>query len=414
MLPYHTVFRLQLQRKQVGEALKTIDEAAAAQKGNLAGLSEVVDLLVGMGKAKAATLDQIRKPLESALARSAQLTTTEPLFLQRLAEGYRFLGRFDKATEIYQGILKDAPPTEPGVVPMVREQLFQLYLRSGDRDKAAEQLKALARGNPTNPQVHYLLGALAAEDRDFAEARAEYERALLLNPDFEPAYYELAAAHIGSSDAKTALEVLDKARSKFKPNFTLDFYTGVAYAGQKEFGQALKYYTSAELLAKTDSPDRLNHVFYFQYGSAAERAGDFQQAEKHLRKCLELSPDDAEALNYLGYMLADRGERLPEARQMIEKAVKLDPKSGAILDSYAWVLHKMGEHGKALAEQLKAIELTEKPDATLFDHLGDIYGALGRSSEAVDAWQRALKIEPNPDIERKVQSKSRSGGSAGK
>src|SRR6185436_17363852 len=135
--------------------------------------------------------------------------------------------------------------------------------------------------------------------------------------------------------------------------------------------EALAHLTSAELMAKTSEPMRVTDMFYYQLGSAYERSGNVSDAVKALRKALELSPDYAEALNYLGYMWAERGENLDEARSMLQRAVELEPNSAAILDSYAWVLFKLGQPMEALVPMNKAIQLSKEADPTLFDHLGD-------------------------------------------
>jgi Tfp pilus assembly protein PilF len=117
-----------------------------------------------------------------------------------------------------------------------------------------------------------------------------------------------------------------------------------------------------------------------------------------------MSPDYAEALNYLGYMWADRGENLQEAREMIEKAVKLEPKNSAFLDSLGWVLYKLDKPQDALKYIQKAIENNEEPDATLYEHLGDIFSALHKTDQARQAFQKAYSIDPTDQIQRKLNA----------
>ena len=135
-----------------------------------------------------------------------------------------------------------------------------------------------------------------------------------------------------------------------------------------------------------------------------ERKGDYAQAEKYFQKCLVLSPDFAEAMNYLGYMWTEHGEKLDQARELIEKALKAEPKNAAYLDSMAWVLFKQKQPQEALPYALKAAELSEKPDATVFDHIGDIYEALKQPEKAREAWRKSVSLEPSEGISKKIEA----------
>jgi Tfp pilus assembly protein PilF len=112
---------------------------------------------------------------------------------------------------------------------------------------------------------------------------------------------------------------------------------------------------------------------------------------------------DAEALNYLGFMWADRGENLPKARAYIEKACKIEPKNAAYLDSLGWVLFKQNHPQDALPWLVKAVELSPEPDATILDHLGDVYLTLHQFSKAMESWKKSLAVEPNDDVKKKLQ-----------
>ncbi|MBC8001767.1 MAG: tetratricopeptide repeat protein, partial [Opitutaceae bacterium] len=108
-------------------------------------------------------------------------------------------------------------------------------------------------------------------------------------------------------------------------------------------------------------------------------------------------------LNYVGYMWADRNEKLDRALEFIERAVKLEPKNAAFLDSLGWVYFRLNQPKKGLDYIQRSIQHTEEPDATLYDHLGDIHQALGQRKEAVEAWQKSFKIEANEDVKRKME-----------
>ncbi len=133
----------------------------------------------------------------------------------------------------------------------------------------------------------------------------------------------------------------------------------------------------------------------FLRGSMRERAGDWARAEADLRAALALAPQEPIVLNYLGYSLLDRGDRLDEAGALIERAAALRPDDGGIIDSLGWSLYRRGRFVEAVARLEKAAVL-EPDDATIFGHLGDAYWRVGRRIEARFRWRAALDLDPSP------------------
>lgn len=170
------------------------------------------------------------------------------------------------------------------------------------------------------------------------------------------------------------------------------------YGSLERYAEAEPIY--AELIAATPDDWRL----YFSRGAARERLGRWAEAEADLQRALELSPDQPEVLNYLGYSWVDRGERLQEGLAMIQRAVELRPRSGAIVDSLGWAYYRLGDLALALLHLEHAVELAPA-DPTLNDHLGDVYWRLDRRIEARFQWRRALTLDPdNPaEIEAKLE-----------
>jgi tetratricopeptide (TPR) repeat protein len=395
LMGYQYLAQIHLQAEQKDEGINVLDEALK-QEGTDAGflieLAETYSLFGRAGK-----MEIVKPKALEALQRAAALKPDAPMLITRLAEGFNFYGAFDEAAGFYMKVLERIPN-----LPDVRNKLVDIYIRKQDRTNAIVQLRGLLKEQPTNPQANYILGNLLFESRQPKEAAEYLRKVLLLRPEFEPAYYDLAAAQINMDDPQTALETLDKARKKFQPTFLSEFYGGHAYSRMKDYTNATRLLTSAEIIAQARETNRLTPTLYFQLGASHERLKNFKEAESYFRKAILLSPDFAEALNYLGYMWAERGENLIEARTMIEKAVKLEPKNGAFLDSLGWVLFKMDKPEEALRHILKAIEYTEEPDSTLFDHLGDIYAAMKKPEKAREAWRKAVKLEPNPEIQKKI------------
>jgi tetratricopeptide (TPR) repeat protein len=400
---YHNLFLGYLGNKQPQEALKVLDEAARQPKPDGDFLVGLADLYLSYGTQVPAQKDGAKAKTLAVLNRGAQLSPVTPLQRLKLADGFNLLGESDKAAQLYLEVLKQ-PPDLPMVQERVRANLTAIYLRGSDHKRAIEQLQAILKDDPTNPQAHYFLGRLELEANQPAEAADHLAKTILLSPDFESGYVFLALAQIETEKPSTALTTLDRARQKFAPSFDLEFYTGLAFSREKAYAEAFRHFLEAENIAKRDDPQLLREGFYLEMGSTCERKGDYAQAEEYFQKCLSIAPDFSQAMNYLGYMWAEHGEKLDQARELIEKAVKAEPKNAAYLDSLAWVLYKQKQAQAALPYALKAAELSEKPDATVFEHIGDIYDALKQPEKAREAWRKSVSLEPNEAVSKKLES----------
>ena len=394
---YQNLAGLHLQAGRTNSAIAVIELAAGRTNASSEFLIGAADLMARYHRQQLFTDEQHRTHTLRLLDAAAAQKPENPLVLQRIADLYLLNSEPTKAEPIYAQLLKRFPS-----IPGLRERLANIYIRLDRNAEAEKLLEEISRENPTDPTTHFFLGTLAYEAKEYDKAAEHYEMALKLNPDFEPLYYDLAGVHIARQQPAEALALLDRARGKFKMSFVLEFYTGIAYAMMENWSDALSSLTSAELIARTSEPNRLTHVFYYQLGSAYERSGNIAEAVKSLRKCLELSPDYPDALNYLGYTWADRGENLDEALSMIERAVKAEPENAAFIDSLAWVLYKLKRHEEALVQMKKAIGLTKEPDPTLYDHLGDIHAELKQIDLARDAYSKALAVKPDEKIQEKL------------
>ncbi|PYK00761.1 MAG: hypothetical protein DME23_06270 [Verrucomicrobia bacterium] len=399
LMGYRNLSAIYQESRQPGEALKVLDDAGGGSSGDPQFWIELGELYANYSQLHPEESQSLKPKVVATLDRAAALKPENLLVIQRLADGYKSAGEYARAEEYYLELL-DRFPALPGT----REKLADIYLRTGKKDKAAEQLAAISRDNPRNEQAYYYLGNIAYQEKRFSDAADYFEQALTLKPEFEPVYYRLAELKINLNKPQEALELLEKARARFKQSFLLEFLSGAAHAGARNYAEAVKHFTEAEVRAKAGEPDSLTYSFYFQFGSTLERHGDHAEAEKYFRKCLELSPNFAEAMNYLGYMWADRGENLHEAKKLIEKAVALEPKNAAYLDSLGWVLFKLKQPREALEWLQKAVQQSKEPDPTLYDHLGDIYGQLKEFDKAREAWRKSIELEPNEQVKKKLDT----------
>jgi Tfp pilus assembly protein PilF len=172
---------------------------------------------------------------------------------------------------------------------------------------------------------------------------------------------------------------------------------GIVYREAEYAEEALRAFERA--IAKKD--DYAQAHFYL--AAQLDRLGRRPAARESLQRTLELEPDHADALNYLGYLDAEAGVNLEGAKVMIERALAQDPENGAYVDSLGWVYYQMGQIDEAIVYLERAAELITT-DPVVFDHLGDAYFRRNEPEKARRQWQRALELEADqPAIKAKLE-----------
>lgn len=230
-------------------------------------------------------------------------------------------------------------------------------------------------------------------------------------PADHPSFHE---AELGRADVLRKADKMDAAIEVLQQLTRTHSEIAIVYSTlgdflrqQKDFEGAVHAYDTALLL--TGEEGRGRWFVYYARGISNERLENWVQAEADFRAALELNPEQPQVLNYLGYSLVEKQEKLDEALGMIERAVAAQPESGYIVDSLGWVLYRLGRYEEAVAHMERAAELMPI-DAVVNDHLGDVYWAVGRHLEAAFQWRRALSFvdeetteEAEPDrIRRKL------------
>lgn len=222
------------------------------------------------------------------------------------------------------------------------------------------------------------------------------------NPAFVTAEIGRAGALKSQGRADAAIEALQALARTNGDIQRVHFALGDLLRSEERFDEAETAYTAAiDLATEAKAQD---WVLYFYRGICHEQSKDWAPAEADFRKALELNPTQPQVLNYLGYGLVDRGEKLDEALGMIEKAVAADPEQGYIIDSLAWALFKLGRYQEAL-EPMERASLLEPVDPIVTDHLGDVYWMNDRKLEARFQWRRALSFEPTETDKARILRK---------
>ncbi len=173
---------------------------------------------------------------------------------------------------------------------------------------------------------------------------------------------------------------------------------------RNRFHEAAEVYDRA--VARIATPSRANWPLFYTRGIAYERDGQWAKAEADFEYALQLSPDQPNVLNYLGYAWVEQGQHVDRARRMIERAVEQRPNDGAFVDSLGWVQLRQGDTAGALKNLERAVEL-QPEDPVINAHLGDALDAVGRRREAEFQWRRALNLNPEPADQARIEGKLR-------
>ncbi|RBI85953.1 hypothetical protein DRV85_08370 [Rhodosalinus halophilus] len=225
-------------------------------------------------------------------------------------------------------------------------------------------------------------------------------------PRDHPSYH---AAELGRAEAlrladkpDAAIEVLEQLAETHGDLPAVHSARGDLLRMLERYDEAAQAYDRA--IALHDDPDTAQWFLYYARGIAYERQDMWPEAEADFRQALRLNPDQPQVLNYLGYSLVEKQEKLEEALEMIERAVEARPDSGYIVDSLGWALYRLGRYAEAVEHMERAAELMPV-DPIVNDHLGDVYWAVGRRMEARFQWQRALSFDPEPDEAERIRRK---------
>ena len=429
------------QQKEYKKAIESYRHAIELDRDNLDAIRGLAQNLMNDGQTDAA-LDQY-KIIADANPEDAQTYL-------RMAEIYRKQGKFDQALES----LKKAETMVQDSIE-VPYQIATVYQAQGRDEEAAQTLKQLidktekpdgnyTQGEKSNRAVFLeRLGTIYRDMGNNQLALDTFRKMLSLGDDnavrgyqqIIDTYREAKQWPQATAAAKEAVQKLpndrglkmvlasqladtgqaDTAITQVKAllkgnNDDREVYIALSqmYTRLKRWPEAEEAINKAEQLSSKPE-DKLYAVFV--KGSVYEREKKYEQAEEAFKQVLAGDPQNAVALNYLGYMLADRGVRLDEALNYVKKAIELDPANGAYLDSLGWAYFKLGKYDLAEENLSKAVQRTPN-DPTVQDHLGDVYQKTGRLKQAAAHWERALN-EYNrsvaPDVEpsevAKVQKK---------
>lgn len=274
----------------------------------------------------------------------------------------------------------------------LRYSLALVCLEAKAWEEAKGYLEDLIARESHVDSAHLNLGRIAEERDDPQGALIEYAQVGPGN-DYLPAQLRQADILMNNGRTDEAEKRLAAARDA-EPDYAIQLYLIQAetLSANNQGERAWKILAQALL----QYPDDLNLLY--TRAMLAEKRNDLAQMEKDLRLIIKRDPDNAMALNALGYTLSDRTTRYAEAKALIEQAHQLNPEDPAVLDSLGWVNYRLGNLDEA--ERLLRQALERFPDQEVAAHLGEVLWAQGKQREARQIWGKFLKEQPDSPILR--------------
>jgi tetratricopeptide (TPR) repeat protein len=260
--------------------------------------------------------------------------------------------------------------------------------------------EALAAEKGDANALRYYLGRISEAKKRWVEAAERYAQVQRTGQGDRYWESQLRIAGVLGSDKR-----LLQAMSHLKQMAPTNAFERVTRAQTesnlwRDAGDNQKAFDALETALKTDAE---NTDLMYESAMLAERLNQMDDAEKRLRRVIELEPKRAHAYNALGYSLADRNIRLDEARTLIEKGHEIAPEDPAIIDSMGWIAFRQGRLKEA-EEHLRRAYGKFK-DGEIAAHLGEVLWAQGRKDEARGVWHAQMKVQPDSDILKKTMQR---------
>lgn len=403
--------------KDAERATEVLQQAVYANPNNVSLLELLTDTQVRAGR-----IDSAATTLRTAAERLnvANDKATAANVLARLGSVYAEAGRNDEAIAVYEQALKTL---NIGTTPLVTEtersfagtilpRMATLYRNAGQTAKARETIARLGTllGNQDSSADEQLVELLRSTgDREAAlqavkEARKRFpEEQKLLQLEAN------VLTDLGRVDEGVDLlrsKIINKTKEISVPQAVVnDFLSHLNISTlYVQAGRGAEAAASAQLALDLAQTSQMTTIAMVTLATAQNASGDFKSAESSLREVLKSEPNNATALNNLGYFMVERGERLTEAVDLIKRAVEREPNNASFLDSLGWAHFKLGQLNEA-EKYLTEASRRNPNSVAIHHHLGDLYERQGKTEQAKTAWRKALNMAKEKVQIEKIKAK---------
>ncbi len=365
----HFLFRIE----KVDRAIDLLEEVIAADKKNPTAHIYYAQALRNRGQT-AKALDV----LSEALANGVDDEDIR-INLARLSIAEK---RYETAREQLERLLAIDPNDAE-----IRYTLALLLLQTGRPNKAHKHLRYLTNQENLTQETYFNLGQLAESQKNLRMAMDAY-RKVAYGQHYLNAQLRIAALLAKQGNLRGARAhlhgILPKSGEDAIRLYQMD---GLILTDAGHLEAAMSVYDAA-----LESHPKDNDLLYAR-AMLAGRMGQVSRLERDLRELLSRKPDHVDALNALGYTLADKTDRYQEAMAMIRRALRLQPENYYILDSMGWVLYRLGRHQESIGYLQRALAIQQDPEVAA--HLGEVLWVTGEHKAARKVWDAALETAPD-------------------
>ncbi len=397
--PRNKTARILLGRAQIGlrrfpEAIETFQTIIKMNPGDLQARFYLGTAYEQAGKYE----DAVNIFLELLkMANTEEALANRSVFQQHLAASYMEMGEYEKAIAVYQEMI-DSDSEESQGSSVIKQHLAFAFMETGEYQKAIDLYQEMSKADARlNPQ---LLNAYRIS-RQFELALPFGKELYDKDPDsiLIGLYYAQTLADAGKIEE--GANVLSGLLKSNPQEIDLHIALSQVYLQGKRYTEAESILRQAE---KNELNDVQSEMLKFNLAALFERKKDYDQAEHLFKDILKTNPQNASVLNYIGYMLADRGVRLEEALEYVQKALAIDPNNGAYLDSLGWAFFKLNDMENAEKYLLEADKMVRN-DPIIDEHLGDLYFKTGDLQKARDFWMKSVSIATESEDIQKIRQK---------
>ncbi len=385
---YPLLFQAHIAAKQYEQAIRVMEEWSGVNPANLQPLFSIASVQQNLTKDLPKTIATYNRILEVDSGNVRALSSLAGLYLEKGDErnAKRILERMrEAAAEDLNLQLKMA----------------LIHYEAKRYDEAIGDFREILKLHPDADRIIYYLGVILENVEKGDEALSEFAKIRQASRFFKDARLHIAFIHHRLGRDDEAILVLLETLKTLPEEPSLYEYLAEIYSRIHRYDEAVRWLKAGLREA------REKEGLQYSLGLVYDRAGRHEEGVGAMKKVLKLNPNNAHALNYIGYTYAERNQRLTEALALIQKALLLKPEDGFITDSLGWVYYRMGDMDQAYLYIRRAYDLIPG-EVTITEHLGDVFQRMSDGASARRYFQESLEIlekrskDPDigPDIER--------------